>query len=201
MDRIQAELAQSRYVDVPHLVIGVNGRPLDEWISDVTGRDDLWGLVATLDGALINAADRELAWQRADPAPGRRVTAPLLVCPDDLDFNCTTVVADIARLDGKVRWLRLGVIEAAEEVSIRDLIDAESPSDVIEAIDGMPRSKGVSSYGGAEMPHLDVLYSLDRTGSQALDSEVSWYSSVGGFEFDESEYRAFLADARRLASE
>lgn len=120
MDRIQAALRTSRYIDEPHLVMLVYGEPLDEVIASALlagpgssewrfhGYNALRGLVTTLDKSLIDEADRQLAWERILPVTGETTKAPILVCPDDLDFDCTTVVVEVLRLPATVTWSRFG---------------------------------------------------------------------------------------------
>ena len=108
-DRIEADLRTSRYVDQKHLVVLVNGEPLDELLAASQGVGSLQGLVTTLDENLVDHDDRRLAWQRILPDIGETSLAPVLVCPDDLDFDCITVMAEVCRTETEVTWSRLGI--------------------------------------------------------------------------------------------
>lgn len=39
------------------------------------------------------------------------MTIPILICPDDTDFTCTTVTADMRFADGSVYWDRIGLVD------------------------------------------------------------------------------------------
>lgn len=108
-DHLRAVLRCSRYVDEPHLVVLLNDAAVDEWLAQVTGEDSFAGLVTTLDDCLYEPAERAIVWQRIFPADGTSHVAPLLVCPDDLDFDCTVVVVEVGREGNKILWRRFGV--------------------------------------------------------------------------------------------
>ncbi len=40
---------------------------------------------------------------------------PILSCPDDMDFSCIVLVADIVRQDDVVAWKRIGMIDHSKE--------------------------------------------------------------------------------------
>jgi len=43
------------------------------------------------------------------------------MCPDDCDFSCTTVVAEIKRTDDKVEWKRLGTNTSPTNKSVEKM--------------------------------------------------------------------------------
>ena len=108
MNEVDAVLDTSRYCDEPHLVVLVDGEPLDELLAQAVERDDLAGLVLTLGNALYEPTESQLAWSRI--AASRQPTvAPLLICPDCGAFDCTVVVAEVRRTDAGVEWTRFGL--------------------------------------------------------------------------------------------
>ena len=40
---------------------------------------------------------------------------PILSCPDDFDFSCIVIIADIVREDHKVIWKRIGMVDHSME--------------------------------------------------------------------------------------
>ena len=44
-----------------------------------------------------------------------KVCLPVLSCPDDMDFNCILIVADVVKENGKVFWKRLGIVNNTRE--------------------------------------------------------------------------------------
>jgi hypothetical protein len=101
MNRIEAIRAPSKFVTEPHLAIVVDGMPLDVALG-------VEGLVSALLGWFHNEVDSEIPWQRILPDVGCTGYAPLLICPDDLDFICTTVMAEVIAEPDVIRWNRLG---------------------------------------------------------------------------------------------
>ena len=108
MNKIEAVVCQSKYAKAPHLMIAVDGIPWDIWLSSAVQNDDYLGLVPAI-SSLDNNDERSIAWKRIyPPATGKHI-APILICPDDLDFSCTVVVAEISRQPGVVIWHRSGL--------------------------------------------------------------------------------------------
>lgn len=109
MNRIEAIEAASLYVTTPHLVVAVDGVPLDALLHAACPGLGLLGLVPALLGWFHDEADTRLAWQRAMPPAGRSSFAPVLICPDDLDLKCSVVVAEVVAEADTVAWPRLGL--------------------------------------------------------------------------------------------
>lgn len=101
MNRIEALQAKSKFVSEPHLTIAIDGVPLDIAL----GSD---GLVSSLLGWFHNDEDCALPWKRILPDIGCTSYAPVLICPDDLDLDCSVVVAEVVAEAEMVRWQKLG---------------------------------------------------------------------------------------------
>jgi hypothetical protein len=96
-------------------VIAVDGIELDE-LLDLRVKDvRLAGLVPTLLDWLSDPVERSIVWQRVFPAPGDVERLPILMCPDDIDFYCTLVIAEVTTDDAHVYWRRLG-LDATQDV-------------------------------------------------------------------------------------
>jgi hypothetical protein len=52
--------------------------------------------------------EREIAWQRFLPATGSTAIAPLLICPDDLDYWCSVLVVEVIAETQFIHWNRVG---------------------------------------------------------------------------------------------
>jgi hypothetical protein len=120
LNHLEAVRQTSRYIDEPHLVILLDGEPLDQWFARLAGSGDFSGLVTTLTDWLPDPAERAVVWNRILPRDGKTEMAPILVCPDDLDFFCTVGVVEAARESDIVFWRRFGL----------DLTDAPDPEQV-----------------------------------------------------------------------
>jgi hypothetical protein len=108
VNTIDVKRANSKFVAEPHLAITVDGIPLDALLDELLPDWQLAGLVSSLLGWFHNDEDRAVPWERILPEVGCTGYAPLLICPDDLDYDCTVVMAEVVAEPGVVRWDRLG---------------------------------------------------------------------------------------------
>lgn len=109
MNRIAAIRMPSRFAEEPHLVITVDGVPLDELLDAAPPGLRLAGPIPSLLGWFHDEADRDVPWGRILPEVGCTGYAPLLICGDDLDYVCTVVMAEVVAEADAIRWDRLGL--------------------------------------------------------------------------------------------
>jgi hypothetical protein len=109
VNRIEAIRTPSKFVPEPHLLIAVDGVPLDELLDAARPELQLVGLVASLLGWFHNDEDSVVPWQRILPEVGCTGYAPVLICPDDLDYGCSVVMAEVVAEASVIRWDRLGL--------------------------------------------------------------------------------------------
>ena len=111
MNRIAAVTRKSFYVPDEHLDIAVDGVPLSEALIGVFREDDIRGLIPCLlpchEGPDA-VRELEISIERFLPLPGTITNAPILMCPDDVDFWCTIVIAEIQHTHNHIRWNRVG---------------------------------------------------------------------------------------------
>lgn len=55
-----------------------------------------------------------MAWRRILPGENQTTICPILVCPDDNDFSCTLIVAEIRNCGNTIQWKRVGLDQAKE---------------------------------------------------------------------------------------
>jgi hypothetical protein len=108
LNRVEAVRIRSKYTSDIHPVIAIDGVPLDLILDTALPRSNLEGLVPSLLGWFHDAEDAKVPWQRILPDVGCTGYAPILICPDDLDFSCAVVVAEVVAKPDVVRWDRLG---------------------------------------------------------------------------------------------
>ncbi|MGJ8639891.1 MAG: hypothetical protein ACSHYA_10890 [Opitutaceae bacterium] len=108
MNTIAAEPFQSLYAHEPHLALWVDGIPLDQLLDRRIPNQDLEGLVPAWLEWMLNEQDQAVAQSRMLLPSKGDVRVSLLMCPDDLDFSCSIVVADLEATETKVMWNRLG---------------------------------------------------------------------------------------------
>ena len=107
--QIRAELRPTEFCHEPHLVIAVDDVALDQLIVDATGDQQFLGLIPAWLSDLSDAAEREVVWNRVQRSSDANIIVPVLMCPDDLDFSCTIIVADTTFDADVVTWRALGV--------------------------------------------------------------------------------------------
>ncbi len=117
MNAISAVKRHSEFAVAEHLVLTIDNTPLDVMLDSRFPGQNLIGLVPTLLDWMDDQREWAVVWNRILPSPGQRTIAPVLMCPDDTDFWCTVVLADVETGESTVRWHRLGLdASPAEEL-------------------------------------------------------------------------------------
>jgi hypothetical protein len=94
-----------------HLSIFVNGERLDDYLSKNVD-DSFLGLVPAWlndydETFLPSKKEKEYVWEQTKLENGTRIL-PILLCPDDFDFSCTTIVVEVIGQSDTVIWNRFG---------------------------------------------------------------------------------------------
>ena len=104
-------------------VFVIDGKPLyeylKEWVhsdEDVLSRPDCLAVTWTDDYDF----EGDAKFMRYVLAQGSAVT-PILSCPDDFDFSCVVVVADVVRQGDQVIWKRIGRVDHTGEILEEEL--------------------------------------------------------------------------------
>jgi hypothetical protein len=71
-------------------------------------------LIPTLVSWMDNNDEKEVVWKRILPETNKVTICPILMCPDDNDFSCTLIVAEIENLGNIIRWNKLGLDQTTE---------------------------------------------------------------------------------------
>lgn len=95
----------------------LNGRPLADYLGRQSSNEDLAQLVFPV--GLFSRADQAVATERLKRLSG---FTPVLVCPDDMDMDCSVVSALVEERKGRIVWSsfafgldgEFGPVEAAE---------------------------------------------------------------------------------------
>ncbi len=58
---------------------------------------------------MYDSREQEVVYERMRPIEGVSARVPILMCPDDLDFSCSLIIAEVMPVGDLVRWLRLGI--------------------------------------------------------------------------------------------
>ena len=91
------------------LFIFVNGERLDKLLSRRTGENELLNLVPAWSDMYRGFPEEQMdhIWSHSRIDDGIKVL-PLLLCPDDYSFDCTTVVVEVTPHADTIEWNRFG---------------------------------------------------------------------------------------------
>jgi len=113
MNKIRAIFDNSDYeIYDEFLNFQIDGYWLDEKLDEHYPGNMYKGLVPTLLFCLEDQNERDLVWKRIYPGQFNKEVCPILMCPDDCDFSCTIIVAEIENCGNTIRWHRLGIDES-----------------------------------------------------------------------------------------
>jgi hypothetical protein len=113
MNKIQGILDKSDYEGYYDYVnFFIDDFWLDEKLEELYPGNLYKGLIPTLSYWMNREDERNLVWKRIIPDENEVKVCPILMCPDDLDFSCTTIVAEIQNYGTYIQWKRLGINEA-----------------------------------------------------------------------------------------
>lgn len=103
------------HVEAGYPVLWISGEYFEAWIKGWV-KHELCESLAFVHGHLTSRADIDLAWERlySWERLGESVIVPLLVCPDDMDFHCTVLVAEQISTQSEIKWARFGFTKDTE---------------------------------------------------------------------------------------
>lgn len=89
------------------IAVHIDGVPIDQFLCDLTGDSfyrDLWC------AWLLNGVDNDSRYIWTLLNEKRECNLPILLCPDDMDFWCTVIVAKVSFSSGTVTWSNIGAV-------------------------------------------------------------------------------------------
>ena len=90
-------------------MIFIDEVPLSELLEKLEPDSEAAGLVPAWLDWMVDEREQAAVWERMMPPARGTVAVPVLVCPDDLDFSCSVVIADVEAEPDQIRWCRLGL--------------------------------------------------------------------------------------------
>ncbi len=87
---------------------------LDEKLDELYPGSVYKGLIPTLVYWLDRESENKVVWERILPIENEISVCPILMCPDDCDFSCTLIVAEIQNYGEFIQWKRLGIDETRD---------------------------------------------------------------------------------------
>ncbi|KAB8066298.1 hypothetical protein [Janthinobacterium violaceinigrum] len=112
MNTISTIISKPKFASTEQPVLAIDGVPVYQWVKsqifDEDGNDDTHTLVPAQTW-LYDQDESRIAWELLEPTHEGATVAPLLVCPDDMDLNCTVVVVEQIVDKKTVEWRRFGL--------------------------------------------------------------------------------------------
>ena len=187
-------------------VFFIDGKPLYEYFSAWVSKDDesweslrkpdmleiTWGDVMDFEGD--NRFMRFLLQQD-------KACLPILSCPDDMDFTCVLIVADVMKENGKVFWKRMGIVNNTRESAFPhakygilfydNFTDEEwdKYGDIVFEPEDSPKyKKWISKNWSEELYRRRINYTYPFL---LKEENITWFADCR-FEFDREEYETVV---------
>lgn len=109
MRNLDINIAVNKFNYNDYYEILVDGISLEDLILENTEIGIEKGLVSTFLNWLDNPRERKIVWERALPNLNSTTFLPILMCGDDLDFNCTIIITECESDTEHVYWKRFGL--------------------------------------------------------------------------------------------
>ncbi len=110
MNKIESILDKSDYeIYDDFLNFRIDNIWLDEHLERLYPNEGYKGLIPTLLPYLDSKEEQNLVWNRILPKEKEPSICPILMCPDDCDFTCTLVVAEIINHGTHIQWRKIGL--------------------------------------------------------------------------------------------
>lgn len=109
----------------PHgkfLNIQIDGEFIDELLDRLNPGREFKGLISILSYELDRDIYTNVVTDRILPGVGQTSICPVVICPDDLDFSCSLLVAEIKNTGTEVIWERIGVDKTKDAFSEPDRV-------------------------------------------------------------------------------
>ncbi|WPV02352.1 hypothetical protein SNE26_11245 [Mucilaginibacter sp. cycad4] len=156
MNEITTQIDKSDYEGYfDFLNIKIDDEFLDELLDLKYPGEMYKGTIPTLLFAMEIDAESKIVWNRIFPALNSKTICPILMCPDDLDFSCTIVVAEIECLENIVKWNRIGL-------DITKDWQAESIGSEVQWFDKIPPYEFLKSNYLEMIKAFEVQFGIDK---------------------------------------
>ena len=114
MNKIEGILDTSDYGYWDYINFKIDGYWLDEKLEELYPNNMYKGLIPTLVEWMESEEEKRIVWERILPKENSISISPILMCPDDNDFSCTIIVAEIINRGNIISWLRIGIDKTKE---------------------------------------------------------------------------------------
>lgn len=109
MNRIKAKIDKSKYGYNDFLNYRIDEYWLDEKLEELYPGSWYGGTIPTLSFGMEIEKEEKIVWERILPSENQTTNCPILMCPDDNDFSCMIIIAEIKNKRESIEWSRLGI--------------------------------------------------------------------------------------------
>jgi hypothetical protein len=106
---IKAEMRKTFFAAQEHLAITVDDETLDVMLDEFYPEDNFLGLIPTLLPIIDDEEQTQLVWDRIQPTGTKPKMVPMLMCPEDLDLTCTTLIVKVIPHGDYIIWEKFGM--------------------------------------------------------------------------------------------
>ena len=124
----------------------IDGYWLDEKLDELYPGNNYKGLIPTLVYWMEREDEKAVVWERILPRENETAICPVLMCPDDNDFSCTLIVAEIRNCGNVIQWKQIGIDKTKQW-------EAEKVGSTVAWLD---------KFTGFEFPIQDYLIMLEQ---------------------------------------
>lgn len=115
MNKIEGILDKSDYEDNWDFInYRIDNYWLDEKLDELYPDSMYKGLIPTLVYWMEREDEKAVVWNRILPNENETTICPILMCPDDNDFSCTLIVAEIRNCGDLIQWKQIGIDKTNE---------------------------------------------------------------------------------------
>ncbi|MGO4709994.1 hypothetical protein AB4Y90_12935 [Chryseobacterium sp. 2TAF14] len=133
MNKIEGILDKSDYNHYWDFInYQIDGSFLDEMLEELYPNNMFKGLIPTLVYWMERDDEKAVVWKRILPIENETTICPILMCPDDNDFSCTLIVAEITNCGNTILWKKIGIDKTNEW-------EAEKVGSIVEWFDKLPQ--------------------------------------------------------------
>lgn len=132
MNKIEGIQDKSDYKDNWDFInYRIDGFWLDEKLDEIYPDNMYKGLIPTLVYWMERDEEKAVVWKRILPEEGKTTICPILMCPDDNDFSCTLIVAEIKNCGNLIQWKQIGIDKTTDW-------EAEKVGSMVEWFEKLP---------------------------------------------------------------
>ena len=156
MNRIRSKQDKSDYeVYCDFMNIEIDGEWLDEVLDELYPNNMYKGLIPTLVFAMEIDQEKDVVWNRILPSINHKVVCPILMCPDDCDFSCTLIVAEVEQTNDSVLWSRIGLDQTTE-------YNPQKIGSEVEWFDKLPSYKFAKTDYNLMIKNFKMQFEIDK---------------------------------------